>query len=306
MPTTTFDSGNLVSGTLSGGALVYTSTNSGATASNRTITGLTYAEITLTTITGVPSVGVVGRNWNPATTTTGTDATSVGYYSSGAVKYNNVTIATLATYTSADRIGIAVDWANRLIWFRKNGGNWNGSALNDPATGVGGLSFANPLTTAATMGTALFGVTASLTGTVWTANFSGAFVDAAPAGFVTIDTQQITLARSVDPDQMAPLVALTTTTIARVGMMPSDRCSPYFSPAGPVTKVSGTILEVGATVGGKRVDVYDRVSGELLGTTFSASDGTWSVACLGRPSVRVVADDPTTYNSLVYDNVIPV
>ena len=49
-----------------------------------------------------------------------------------------------STFVSGDVIGVAVDLNAQTktegggIWFRKNGGVWNGNAVNDPATGVGG------------------------------------------------------------------------------------------------------------------------------------------------------------------------
>ena len=67
------------------------------------------------------------------------------------------------------------------IWFAINGGNWNGSAGADPATGAGGvsLSFVSGLT--------LFGaaiVNGGATGDNVTVNFGGsAFAHAIPAGF---------------------------------------------------------------------------------------------------------------------------
>ena len=72
------------------------------------------------------------------------------------------------------------------------------------------------------------------------------------------------------------------------------------------TLVSGYVMELGVPKPNKRVAVYDRTTDELLGTTLSAADGSWSINCMGRPLVKVVADDPTTYNSLVYDDVTPV
>jgi hypothetical protein len=75
---------------------------------------------------------------------------------------------------------------------------------------------------------------------------------------------------------------------------------------GPIQTVSGTVQEYGVAIAGRRVDVYDRHTGELIGTTVSASDGTWSVNCLGRVTVRVVCSDPFTFDSMVFDNVVPM
>jgi hypothetical protein len=49
--------------------------------------------------------------------------------------------STLSARVANDIIGIAVDFAARLAWFRvAPSGNWNGNASADPATAVGGLS----------------------------------------------------------------------------------------------------------------------------------------------------------------------
>lgn len=45
-----------------------------------------------------------------------------------------------SSVVDGDIIGCAVDLGGKLYWARKNGGNWNGSALANPATGVGGIA----------------------------------------------------------------------------------------------------------------------------------------------------------------------
>lgn len=305
MTATIFDTTRTINGAITGGGLIFTSTGTANTFSTRPLSGLTYAEFTVTALTGTPSVGIVGQNWNGSQL--GVDASSVGYLSTGAVKYNATTLATLPAYVAGDRIGVAVNHAKRLIWFRKNGGNWNNDALADPATDTGGLSYAAPSPTpGAVISTALFGIQCTLTGTSWTANFSGAFTDAAPAGYVTSDTQQITLARSIAAYEVFIPVADAVVAAARAGMMPrDDRAEKIIAPAGANQHVSGFIREGGVAVAGRKVQAYDRVTGELLGETISAGDGSYSIAALGRTSVRIVANDPATFNSLALDNVVP-
>jgi hypothetical protein len=71
----------------------------------------------------------------------------IGWDSSGAVKAVNkftsspnvVTVATIQTWAATNNLCIAADLDALLIWFRTNGGNWNNSGANDPATGVGGI-----------------------------------------------------------------------------------------------------------------------------------------------------------------------
>jgi hypothetical protein len=69
----------------------------------------------------------------------GSDNNGIVYIgSSGIVKRNNATQATYSTYTTNDIVSMAVDLDNNTFFVRKNGGDWNGSALNNPATNTGG------------------------------------------------------------------------------------------------------------------------------------------------------------------------
>lgn len=284
-------------------ANVATSTAAGGAHADRAISGLTYFSAVITTLTGTPQIGICDVA-SAVGTALGSTLTSVGYLSTGAVQLNGVTIATIAAYVATNRIDCAVDWGARMIWFRVNNGNWNNNVANNPATGVGGID----ISTAINLGTATPAIYASLSGTVWTMEFSTPFTNAAPASFVTVDTIQYTVANwTTDPRGYFVPTGTPPAAVLKAYQLPNDESTfgKHYN-GSTITRVSGTIMEVSVTIGGKRVDVYDRVTGELLGTTYSAVDGTWSVACLGRPSVRVVADDPTTYNSLVYDNVLPV
>lgn len=69
--------------------------------------------------------------------------------------------------------------------------------------------------------------------------------------------------------------------------------------------VSGVLKELGVAIGGKKIAVFDEYTHELLGITYSAGDGTWSVDALGRNKVYVIAYD-SPYNALIFDNVSPV
>lgn len=50
-----------------------------------------------------------------------------------------VTITTIQTFASTNRVCLAVDIDNALIWFRTTSGSWNNNGSADPATGVGGI-----------------------------------------------------------------------------------------------------------------------------------------------------------------------
>jgi hypothetical protein len=300
----TLDPGNKSANiALSGGNLVATSSGAGAVRSTRALQGLTYFEAVITTLTGTPAIGVCNQGF-VTTNSLGADANSIGYIPSGVVRDNTGTlIATIQAYVQGDRVDCAVDPGSRLIWFRTNGGNWNNSGTANPATGAGGIDFSGWLN----LGTLYAAFSASATGTVWTSKFSTPFTGAAPAGYSSLDLVLYTLARNVDVFYGGnPSVAQQFSPAARALPLPLDKYERAFSPAGPITVVSGFVKEYGIAVAGRQVDVYDRRSGELLGTTKSAGDGSWSVPVLGRVAVRIVGSDPTTFNSLVYDNVVPL
>lgn len=298
MTATTLDATRKTNTTLSGGSLVATSSGAGGACSSRMLSGPSYFEGTITTLTGTPSIGIAVGTWGTNVALQSGTGT-LGYLATGAVQVNGVTLATIATWAAGNRIDCAIDPANRLIWFRVAGGNWNNNVANNPATGVGGIDFSSM-----TEGSLEAAVYASLTGNVWTMAFSAAsWAGAAPAGFASIDAIGYSAVKASSSPQL-PGSAPPAASL-RAAPLPKDQtdCGKHFSPAGTVTKVSGTVQELGAAVADRRVDVYDRNTGELLGTTKSAGDGSWSVACLGRATVRIVGSDPTTYNSLVYDNV---
>lgn len=88
----------------------------------------------------------------------------------------------LGAFTTGVVIGIAVDLANYLIWFRVGPtGNWNGNASYSPG-GTGGQSISAFMT-----GVPAYGYLAyNSSGAVVTANFGGsAFAGAVPSGFAT-------------------------------------------------------------------------------------------------------------------------
>lgn len=270
---------------------------------NRACQDLTYAEFTITTLTGTPAVGIVTSRYNYAVgTLLGADVNSIGYRSGGAVVCNGVTLVTLAAFAQGDRVDVAFDPINRLIWFRVNGGNWNNSGTANPATLVGGIDYTAQLADASR---ALLAAGASVTGTVISVN-ADAPVGTVPSGYGSPSTLQTksnldgSVAKTFGTSLAVPSSEITPVSLGRTMF------SQGFSPAGPITRVSGYTKEAGVIVSGKKVEVYDRVSGELIGADVSAMDGSWSVAARGRPAVRVVGSDPTTYNSLVYDNVVPV
>jgi hypothetical protein len=280
--------------------LIATSTGAGGARSNRQISGITYFEGVITTLTGTPQIGIASTTWDNATAL-GSGNNTIGYAPSGAVTNNGATLSTIAAYVQGNRIGVAVDPVNRLIWFSVNGGNWNNNAANNPATGVGGIDYSS----IAGLNTMVAAVSASVTGNVWTMTFSTPFTGTAPGSFASMDVVGYTrMDASTNPAMPFGIPASYTIKATQKGGDNSTLGKHFIGTT--ITVVSGTTKENGSVVTGKKVEVYDRVTGELLGSTYSDGSGNWSIPALGRPAVRVVGSDPTTYNSIVYDNVVPV
>lgn len=315
MPTTTLDPNNKSSGfALSGGNLVATSSALATVAATRTVTGPTYGEVTVTTLTGVISIGFVNRAYNMASgTILGTDNNGIGYKSGGTVVLNNVTLATIAAYVQGNVIGWAINPAGTLVWFRVGAGNWNNDVIanQNPVGNVGGISIGTM-----NLGTLLPAVGCSATGAVLTANLSGAFANAAPTGYITIDTCAATAVNATVPvgasfttPTTSTPAAVTPTAEAKASNLGMGRSTALnggqFSPAGAITAAAGTVKQNGSNVA-KEVRLYDTYNGDFLGvTTSDGTTGAFSIPALGRTQVDVVAKDPTNYQAQVFDRVTP-
>jgi hypothetical protein len=274
---------------------------------NRPSYGLAYSEFTITTLTGTPAVGLIGEAYAFPASLLGADALSLGYRSTGAVVSNGTTLATLATFAQGDRVDVAHDSFNQLVWFRVNGGNWNNSAGNDPAALVGGIAVPNTSGSTNVTASTRFAAGASITGTVIDGQFD-TFVGTPPTGYGAIAS--FTLKPTTAGKPLYSIVPSgynpgTVTARSNKKLANDNELLRYYNGSTPITYVSGTVKENSVLVAGRVVEVYDRNTGELLGRTTSAADGTWSIPCMGRPAVRVVGSDPTTYNSQVFDNVVP-
>lgn len=91
----------------------------------------------------------------------------------------NTTNQANRTYNATQEIMFAVDLDAKLVWLKVEGKNWNGDATANPATGVGGISYA--LAGALFPGMGFFSGTASDQARM---NFGqSAFVSSIPAGF---------------------------------------------------------------------------------------------------------------------------
>lgn len=278
-----------------------TTSGLGTVAVSRVMTGNHYFEAVATTLTGTIGVGFANRSYNMASASAlGADNNGLSYRSDGTVKLNNATLVTIATYTTGDRIGVAVDLFNKLVWFRVNNGNWNNNAAYAPG-GTGGIDFSTMSLTSL-----LAAVSASATGASWTGKFSTAdFTDTPPSGYVSIDTNALIAAHNSDHYETGSMGSPTTTSIiARASYLQENYH--IFTPSGTIKSVSGVVQESGVPVAGKTVHLYDQNTGDLLGSDISDGSGLFSIPALGRLSVFAVAIDSPTYQALIFDQVAPI
>lgn len=102
----------------------------------------------------------------------------IAWLNGGQVYLNNSNVATIETWAAGDTLCIAIDTTAKLIWFRKNAGNWNNDVSANPATGTNGIDMSS-----------LAGPYFPSAGTnnipdAFTANFGAtAYAQAAPSGF---------------------------------------------------------------------------------------------------------------------------
>jgi len=187
--TTTWDPSNKSTKiTLSGGNLIATSgASAGAATAVRSVashsTGKYYGEFTMTTKTASDStcIGLVNASYAiDGASFIGQTANGMGYWDANEYVLNNLTThpTGTATYTTGDVISMAVDTTARLVWFRKNGGNWIGTTSGDPAAGTNGFDIS------ALTGALYAAVEEEVSGMVWTANFGAtAYAQAVPSGY---------------------------------------------------------------------------------------------------------------------------
>jgi hypothetical protein len=176
--------------TLTGGNLIATNSGGGTNsvrALDKQVTGKFYWECTCNTISSViTGVGIhagwvsfVSGGYSSAVGTCGVIQSGGGVYVDGSHSGQ----PSLGALVAGNVICVAVDAGARLIWFRVGAaGNWNGSAANNPATGVGGVPFTSLGIGIQIYPSAVFGTISDQV----TANFGDtAFTGAVPAGFTS-------------------------------------------------------------------------------------------------------------------------
>ncbi len=270
-----------------------------------------YWEITPILVPAPIALGFCNPIFNiSGTVLLGSDANALAYEPNGAVILNGVTLATLQPYSTGNVVQVAVDISNLLVWFNVNGGNWNDNPANNPASGVGGISFSSMNQPVGLY--AAFGGPSTTPPQTVRATFSGPFAYPVPQGFVSLEATSPSSTVNVGY-QVTSSESSGSNGPNQISIMPSangawfGNQSKVFSPAGANTQVSGVTQESGVAVSGKIVRTYDRITGELLYETTSAPNtGTFTLPALGRSSILALALDPSNFNALVWDDVTPV
>jgi hypothetical protein len=194
---------------LSSGNLLATSSssNTGVRATQGVSSGKFYCEFTVSTS------GWVG--FALAATPLNSNAIAVAP-SSGWIQVNGSSVQNMGGL--GNPICVAIDLGAKLAWFRSGtAGNWNGSGTANPATGVGGVSFA------AVVGTLFPAVTAMLngeTGILTPVSVAGVV----PSGFSLLPTDASNpIASFADslPSLLTPVAALPSSSNPWTGTIPT-------------------------------------------------------------------------------------
>jgi hypothetical protein len=172
--------------TLSNGNLTAThsasASNTGVRSAYGQSTGKFYFELTMITTPG--NGGWVGLGTSTTSFAGGGGAAMCGLQcGNGNLYINGLYKGVTIGFGNGDVVCAAVDMNNKLIWFRINGGNWNGSGTANPATGAGGFDISTPFST----GTAAYAMSGNdfNSGASFTANFGAtSFAQTVPSGFV--------------------------------------------------------------------------------------------------------------------------
>jgi len=282
--------------------------------------------------TNAPLIGVGPRipksTFSPSGNTYpgGSSNSGVGYSQSGSVYYLGATIATgYPTYTTGSVISFAIDYANKNIWVRVNGGNWNGNVSADPATNTGGLSIATFLRDYGGGISPGFGL--YYTNDAMTMNFGdSAFAYTVPSGFTAVTSAGVYSGlysaelNGVVADHAASFTqygagkSVTPSSVNKVSSTQAKRGSNIVNAwygssslfSGPNQTISGTVKESGVPVAGKTIYLYDNRNGKLIGSATSDGSGNFSMPSKGVPACFATALDPTTFQAMTYDRLTPV
>ncbi|MDE2320297.1 MAG: hypothetical protein KGK02_11505, partial [Rhodospirillales bacterium] len=288
---------------LTGMAITATGGNAMGSSSRTSASRYNYAEFIPHKLTGSASIGLAVWGF-PNNIQLGTDNNySFGYSNTGSFKINNVTVATLPTYTAGSVIGMAVDILKKLVWFTTDGVTWNSgiSGTQNPSTGAGGISWFSMNYSEDTLN-----VTLTTTGDSIIAYFDSAnWTYTPPTGFVSLDVCNITIANSIDDGHTDPVTPVVAQAYAKATLVPHDASGRYAIPAQPLKYVYGTILEQKLPAA-KTVRAYDSATGKLVTETISdPTTGFFTLPAFGSPKVDIVAKDAPNYQAQIFDELTP-
>jgi len=296
-----FDPSTAINVTLSNGGLTGTNTSTAnpsgckGFAADAKSSGKWYFEVRGLSTNG-GSQSSVGLN-TPSSTianqvTVGGGGGGVGLYQGGSgaifISGSNTGVTINGSPSATDVIGVAVDLDHMKVWFKNitKAGPWNQpTAGADPATNVGGLSItATPLVP-------FFGWGGGgSVGQPMTANFTGPFVTAMPAGFASWDFDPSIVALKTFANQSSATAnpnPVTNTVTAKSGDLiliawsatvtagfPAAAHTLSGGSSGAVTQfVSGTSANDGAITGCflDEMQASRDINGETLTSTFTTS-----------------------------------
>jgi phage gp46-like protein len=108
-------------------------------------TGKHYAEVVFPiTRPGYDGIGIVSAGQSFDAFMGAPGQSSIGFYSDGWVAAAGGAFVRISDDIPAGtRVRMAVDFGTSNIWWAVGNGDWNGSPAADPATGIGGISFAS-------------------------------------------------------------------------------------------------------------------------------------------------------------------
>jgi hypothetical protein len=99
-----------------------------------------YFEIKVDTVAGsTSSMGLLPAASTYANLTAGTSCVAVRKATGNIWSNSADTTKSLGAFANGDVLGVAVDLTARLVWVRKNAGNWNNDAAANPTTGANGI-----------------------------------------------------------------------------------------------------------------------------------------------------------------------
>lgn len=275
-------------------------------------TGKWYVEINADAVSSSWYAGVVDGSASLLNISfVGTPLMSIVARGDGSIFTQNTNAFNIGSFSTNDKLCIAVDVDKKRIWMRKNSGNWNASASNDPTdytTGYFCYNIQNFFLAFATGASALQA----------TANFGDtAFSFTVPSGYTSGWDNVSTAAASYDYGAVAtgkpalqPMKTSTVPAASMHGLKLNGVDYAYKLYTGPLKTLSGTVKENGVNVI-RNVRAYNRLTGKIIGETTSASDGTFSINTAGYTNqCYVVALDDLTagvdLNAQIFDLVIPL